>query len=275
MNRNLSETSQHGEKSFRGVVTGTRSNRPEATEIADFVDEARLVYVERNDRSLVSIMQDEGVSMVVVWEEEGPVLYHGEERFFYHPGMGKNRITRLRRGESDPLLRALDVEPGGKILDCTLGLASDALLVAYATGPTGRVLGLESSPIITAIVRWGIKKYAKGPVWLKEAMERIEVLHIEHQEFLRLQADKSFDVVYFDPMFRHPVAESAGISPLRSLANPAPLALETIAQARRVARCRVVMKERYGSEEFSRLGFTSVKSGNKSEICYGIIECGD
>ena len=37
----------------------------------------------------------------------------------------------------------------------------------------------------------------------------------DYEDFLREQADDSFDAVYFDPMFRHPFTESAGIHPLR------------------------------------------------------------
>ena len=79
------------------------------------------------------------------------------------------------------------------------------------------------------------------------------------------------DVIYFDPMFRHPFAESKNIAPLRPVANKNPLTLETIAEARRVARQRVVLKESGKSREFARLGFTERAGGRYSKVKYGVM----
>ncbi|NLV16167.1 MAG: class I SAM-dependent methyltransferase [Syntrophomonadaceae bacterium] len=252
-------------------MTETRTGFPDP-EMLMFAAGAGIPYSPRQDRSLARVMEDEKVSRVVVWEREGPILYGGEEKFFYHPSMGKNRVSRLRRGESDPLVQALDLAPGLEVLDCTLGLGADALVISYVVGSAGRVMGTESSPLVAAIVRWGIKKYVKGPVWLQEALDRIEIHTGDHFEILRSQPSQSFDIVYFDPMFRNPIAVCSGISPLRPLANPEPLMVEAVQEARRVARRRVVLKERYQSQEFQRLGFEQVQMSKKSEIAYGIMD---
>ncbi|NLB17158.1 MAG: class I SAM-dependent methyltransferase [Syntrophomonadaceae bacterium] len=254
------------------VVTETRTGSPGNSEMLEFAAEAGIRYSPRQDRSLALVMEDERVSWVVVWEREGPLLYRGGERFFYHPSMGKNRVSRLRRGESDPLVQAFDLGPGMEVLDCTLGLGADALVISYVVGSTGRVVGIESSSLVAAIVRWGIKKYAKGPVWLQQALDKIEVHAGNHFEVLQSQPSQSFDIVYFDPMFRNPITVSSGISPLRALANPEPLMIEAVQEAQRVARRRVVLKERYQSHEFHRLGFEQVQIGKKSEIAYGIMD---
>lgn len=47
---------------------------------------------------------------------------------------------------------------------------------------------------------------------------------------------------------------------------------ETVAEARRVARRRVVMKERRESEEFERLGFFEVVGGKYSRVSYGVMK---
>ena len=88
---------------------------------------------------------------------------------------------------------------------------------------------------------------------------------------MRGQADDSFDAVYFDPMFRHPFMESAGIHPLRFLADPRPVSAEAIREARRVARRRVVLKESSKSGEFARLGFSAFVGGKYSHVRYGVI----
>ena len=94
---------------------------------------------------------------------------------------------------------------------------------------------------------------------------------MDYLDYLRQQKDNSYDVVYFDPMFRKPLTASNGISPLRSVANHAPLSEEAVAEALRVARQRVVMKEASGSEEFARLGFHQLMGGKYSKVHYGVM----
>ena len=104
------------------------------------------------------------------------------------------------------------------------------------------------------------------------AMRRISVHAADALDYLRTQADGSYDAVYFDPMFRRPVHESEGMNALRALADARALTAEVIAEARRVARRRVVMKERQGSREFARLGFTDLAGGKYSRVAYGVME---
>ena len=59
---------------------------------------------------------------------------------------------------------------------------------------------------------------------------------------------------------------------LRILADMRALTDETITEARRVARCRVVMKERRESTEFARLGFAVIAGGRYSRVAYGVME---
>ena len=85
--------------------------------------------------------------------------------------------------------------------------------------------------------------YQSEMLWLQEAIKRIKVINCEHQSYLKQLEDKSFDVVYFDPMFRDPLLKSRALSPLKEVANHQPLELETIQQACRCARKRVVIKK--------------------------------
>jgi len=258
----------------RYVATETRSGNPGDPELMQFAAEAGVSYVLRRDRSIARIMAEEEADGVIVWKQEGPVLDLGGERFFYHPSMGKNRVSQIRKGHSDPMIEAMGLKRGWEVLDCTLGLGADALVVSFVVGDEGRIVGVESSPVTAAIVRWGIKKYSKGPAWLKAAMDRIEIICADHLEVLKQLPARSFDIVYFDPMFRHPIKSSCAISPLRQLADHRPLTEEAIAEALRVSRSRVVLKERVGSTEFERLGFKPVFTGEHRDIAYGIIEAG-
>jgi hypothetical protein len=86
-------------------------------------------------------------------------------------------------------------------------------------------------------------------------------------------ADRSFDIVYFDPMFRAPILKSSNVNPIRTLANMQPLTAEAIQQACRLARKKVVVKDAAGSSEFARLGINTIVGGKYSSISYGIIDC--
>ena len=79
-------------------------------------------------------------------------------------------------------------------------------------------------------------------------------------------------MIYFDPMFRHPLEKSISLSPLREVADMRALTRETIEEAKRVAKHRVVMKENARSAEFIRLGFEKVVGGTYSKVHYGVIE---
>jgi len=83
--------------------------------------------------------------------------------------------------------------------------------------------------------------------------------------------DKSMDIVYFDPMFRRGIEESSSVGQLRLFANLDPLSETVMEQAKRIARKRIVLKERKDSGEFERLGFSIVSRENMG-VAYGVLE---
>lgn len=253
------------------VVTTTQAGRVGA-DLAAFLEETGWEYVPRQRRSLETIRKATGAEGVVVWQEEGPVLHLANGRFFFHPSMAKNRLSQHRKGLTvDVMERLVGLRPGDSFLDCTLGLGADAIVASYLTGAVGRVVGLESSPVVAPIVKWGMKVYTTPMAWLGEAIRRIEVVQAAHLSYLRAQPSESYDIVYFDPMFAVPVMKSQAISPLRSVADHSPLSREAVEEGTRVARRRVVVKERRESPVFARLGINDVRGGESSRVAYGII----
>ncbi len=253
------------------IVTTTRSMVNTNHLLMEFLTEVGLPFVERKGQSISQIKKNYNAEGVIVWQEGGPILHIGGQKFFYHPSMAKNRIAIFRKkGLLDPLIEALDLTNGDKVLDCTLGLGADAAVIAYFN-PNGYIAGLESSFIIANIIKWGMKLYSSELTWLNEAIKRIEVIKVEHLSYLQSLPDNSFDLVYFDPMFRTPLLKSEPLSPLRLLANPKPLSSATVNEACRVARKRVVIKELAGNQEFSRLGITRFSGSPNNKITYGII----
>ncbi|MCK9905827.1 class I SAM-dependent methyltransferase, partial [Frankia sp. Cpl3] len=166
------------------------------------------------------------------------------------------RIKRLERGDTDIMLSACQIQPGDQVLDATLGLGADAIVFAHGVGSTGRVVGIESQPLIASLVTDGLRYWQTDSPALTQAMRKIEVVSCHHLDFLREQPDKAFDVVYFDPMFEVRIEASGGIEGIRQYANDAVLSEEAIQQARRVARRRVVLKEGKAGRLYERFGFT-------------------
>ncbi len=257
-------------------VTTTQRKEP-YPHLEEFLAESGLPFFPRNGNSVARLIRENDLSGMIVWKQNGPELYMAgaEQPFFYHPSMAKNRLTAWRKKQQpDALARAAGIHPGDAFLDCTLGMGADALAASYFVEAAGHVVGVECSPLIALIVRWGMRLYAETTehLWMRPALSRIEVVQADYEEYLKNLPEKSFDVVYFDPMFRQPVYESQAISVIRSLANPAPLSPEAVREACRVARRCVLLKEKQASGEFERLGFTLVHESQTSKLAYGRIE---
>lgn len=266
------------------VTTGRKAGEHEIERARRLARQWGLLYLPREGRSIARIREEgrtAGVTgeLVLVVEDSDLSLYQadsrGETRFHYHPGMGLSRVRRVMRGEDDWMLRAMDVRDGDHILDATMGLASDLLVASYAAGPAGRVVGLESEPLIALVVKEGLQSYDDPRPEVVAAMRRIQVVLADYRDYLRGQATKSFDVVYFDPMFERPVEESQQIAPLRRLANPALLDFDALEEAVRVARRRVVVKDRRDGPYATSGRFDQVTGGPKSRIAFCIKLAGE
>ncbi|MDD2233513.1 MAG: class I SAM-dependent methyltransferase [Desulfitobacteriaceae bacterium] len=215
---------------------------------------------------------------------KGVYLNDGGQNLHFHPSMTLLRIMNIYKGNSDRYLIATGLKSGDTLLDLTMGLGNDALVGAWAVGEQGKVIGVEYSPVICALVSDGLQSLAsnhvpksknpdKNRAWetLSLAAARIKVTWSDHNSFLCRQPSASADVVFFDPMFRYTPRKSASIKPLYSWSNLQSLRIEVIHESCRVARRCVVLKERKGSSEFSRLGFDILSGGKYSQVDYGLI----
>jgi 16S rRNA (guanine1516-N2)-methyltransferase len=235
--------------------------------------ELGVPLVPRRRDSLSDLFRKTGMDRaVIVTKQEWRYADQAGNRFFFHPNMSALRIKHLMQGQSDPLVSVAGIKPGDHVLDCTLGMGADAIVAAYATGPQGKVVALESEPVIAAIVRRGLSTYQTEREELNRAMRRVEVVQGDYREILPTLPDESFDIVMFDPMFRETVKASAAMQALKPVANPAPLDERSVLEALRVARRAVLLKERPKSGEFERLGFEIAKLS--SQYAWGVIRKG-
>jgi 16S rRNA G966 N2-methylase RsmD len=211
-------------------------------------------------------------------------LEYKDHTFFFHPSISLLRMINIKRGIKDRFLEAVGLVEGDSLLDATMGLASDALIASWAVGARGKVIAIEYSPLVFMLVKEGlerlekiipskVKNAEKQEAWLElaKASSLIRPICADHQSVINGLSDSSIDVIYFDPMFRNTIASSSSIKPLKEWSYPEPLRIETIRQACKVARKRVVLKERRNGGEFERLGFKLLDGSRYNPIGFGII----
>jgi ubiquinone/menaquinone biosynthesis C-methylase UbiE len=231
-------------------------------------------FVVRKGKSLETIKTEYNVDVIILITQKGLTAHTPAGDLFFHLSMADLRIKNLINGKHDHMIAAMDLQPGMSLLDCTLGLGSDAIVASYFTGCNGNVVGLEGSPVIALITAEGLKNFATETDDLCQALRRITVINTDYLNYLKALPDHSFDVVYFDPMFRRPVDSSSHIKPLRFLADNRPLTPEAVREALRVAKHRVVVKETRGSQVFAELGINKTIGGKYSSIQYGVVDVG-
>ena len=129
------------QKTFKFAVTVGRSENVALEKLAQtWAVKFGVKYVERGSRgSLGFLLAQEQVEALLVATNKGPQVYTASGTFFFHPSMAVLRVQRLKKHESDHFSAALALKPGMRVLDCTMGLASDAVVASFITGRTGTV----------------------------------------------------------------------------------------------------------------------------------------
>lgn len=259
------------------VTTALGAAAAEVAAAGDAAARHGFPFLPRGRRGLAALATAAGAeAVVVVGADRVSLLLDGATRR-WDPGMGVLRARRLAGGERrgdpsrDTFLDAARLRPGESVLDCTLGLGADALVAAAAVGSAGRVVGLESSPALALLAELGLARLARVGM---PAAARVEVRAADAAQVLAALPDRSFDLVAFDPMFRHPRAQPAGFDLVRRLGDPRPLAPATLARARRVARRGVLVKDGTPGWDLARLGLTPLPSARGAHRLYALVEPG-
>lgn len=208
--------------------------------------ELPAIYLPRNKQALSRFFTD--VARVLVVYKDRLVLEQvGGQSLFFHPDTAMLRIKAGR----DPLLELIGDKPK-TILDCTMGLASDSIVLASAGH---QVTALESSQLIHFMVSRGLKEFDSGNEAVNQAMRSIEAIWTDSLPYLKNQADKSVDVIYFDPMFSKEIKESDNLDGLKPFANYSALSEEILVEAKRVARRKIIIKAHFRDSVFEEFGF--------------------
>lgn len=190
-------------------------------------------------------------------------IRRGSTTWGWHPGL---LHTRREAGWTHPLVRALGLRIGDRVLDTTLGLGTDA---AFLAGLTGRaVVGIERVPAVGLLTAEG----------LRAAGHAVHVIVAEAATVLRGLPDACFDAIQIDPMFPPGTGTTASLDLLRAVSGPAPVAPPDldelrwlVDEARRVARRRVVIRDVAEGPLLERLGPDEVVWPRKRRrVRYGV-----
>jgi len=254
------------------VTTAGRTNQDMINKAIDIAANLEVPYLPRKKKSINQLQEKTNSDCLVIGKERFELFEKGSPLpFFFHPNSAMFRIKRLLSGEHDPFADAAQLSSGMTVLDCTMGLASDAIVASYLVGKEGHVTGIEGQKYLAYVVQEGLKDWDSGLPSMNEAMKRITVIHTTALDFLKNQPDETIDCVYFDPMFEETVLESDGIKGLGQFAIHDDLTEETIKEALRVAKFRVILKEHYKSQRFEKYSF-QVNRRKTAKFHFGFIE---
>ena len=181
----------------------------------------------------------------------------------FHPDTAALRI----KAPHDALVSLLGKSPK-TILDTTMGLASDSLVMATAGN---QVTALESQDVIFQVVSRGLASYQTDDKQLKKVMRSIKAIKSDSLSFLKAQADNSFDIIYADPMFSEIIKESENLEAIKPLANGSRLTEEWLKEAKRVARDKIIIKAHFRDTVFEELGFERQVRPNQ-KLHYGVMD---
>lgn len=258
---------------IKTIVTTAGRPDEESLQLAEHAcQKLQISFVERRKKSVKKLAEQNQSNVIVAGKQRYEYYPFGvEEPFFFHPSSAAFRLKRVARGEKDPFLQAVKLQKGDSMLDCTLGMGTDSMLAAFTVSDEGTVIGCEGNPNVAFIVSEGMQKYDTSTLPLLKCMEQIMIKSSLAIDFLKKQPEKSFDVVYMDPMFEETIEESTNFTPLRDAGLHESLSDEWMAEAKRVAKKRVVLKAHYRSPLFERYHFyRNVRLTAKFH--YGVIE---
>lgn len=250
-------------KASLAVTLGGRPDGRRETAARTFAEQWQLPFLPRPPRAALEELWHL-TDALLLFERNDIALRSPSGCLRFSPGMAAMRIKTMPNGNGlDPLIRWGELQSGDHILDCTLGLGADAWMAAHLVGSTGRVVGLERSFPLYALVSEGLKLYLTSP-----RDGPIEVTYASAEAYLCGQADRAFDCILFDPMFEKPRKSNQAFDRLREFADPSPLTQKMLEEARRVARRWVLVKGGRYSQDLKKLHLTPLPASRSATVVW-------
>ena len=244
------------------ITTSLRENDDLLKRARIIGEKLSLPIIKRQKQSVTKLIKGrEG--LLLVYDNKLCLVNQDGSELVFHPDTAMLRI----KSSHDALIDLLGKEPL-QILDSTMGLASDSIVMAYA-GHT--VTAVESHPIIHFIISEGLQHYQSDSEVLNKAMRSIHTVCAKNLAYLKTLPDNSYDVIYCDPMFSERITESKNLDGLRQYANDTAFSEEFLREAKRVARKKIIIKAHFRDKVFEIYGFKQFVRPNQ-KFHYGVIE---
>ncbi len=251
------------------VTTSGQPDDAVRAEARAFAHRLGVPFLDRRAKAPLHRLFEGAGDVFLVFERAHVSLWDAKGTFRWSPGMAALRLLTFGRGEKDNLVEAAQIRAGEVVLDCTFGLGQDALVAARAVGEGGRVLAVEKSLPLYAITTAGLSRLGPLP-----GACPVEPRCEDAATALRSMADRSVDVVLFDPMFSRPKKAQPAFEMLRRHACHHPLTASMLEDARRVARRAVVVKGTRDSDDLAKLGLRPLPQSRYSALAWARLDCG-
>ena len=134
------------------------------------------IYQDRGKRTMKQIYRQAEGALVL---NKNELIYYDAEgqKLFFHPNTAWLRALNGR----DPLLEALACPAGASVLDATMGMASDSLVMQYFGY---QVTALESNPLVHLIVSDGLSRFVMEDSRFTQAMRDLVTYCQDYQTYL-------------------------------------------------------------------------------------------
>lgn len=256
-----------------GITTIRNVTRPVKEEAWARAEALGLPYYRR-EGTLDDMMTAFHLEGFLVYGKDLPYYYGGGGEYHYHFGTSVLRKGQMEQGHEDRLCRLLPDKEDLNVLDATFGQGGDSLTMSWFLGDRGHVTALEKSTALWEIGQAAIDSYEDSKEEeLTRALRRITLIHEDFRIFLEKAEPKSFDVIYFDPMFKAPVKRRENnMEGFRKAAAYDSLTEEILGLAQRTAAMRIIVKERPFSRLFSTGLFHFVDRRKGQSTAYGVMD---
>lgn len=254
-----------------GITTGYKPTDEQCLQAQKLASEWQLPYMERGHASLRRLAERTRISHWLVQLQRGLVATDEKTRLEFHLQMAKLRALNWERKRQDHFADLLHETSPERFLDATFGRGSDAIMAGYTLPENVEIIALEKSFPVYAVGREGLHsmKVPEAPA-LTAALRRIHLLHADVSDYLKKQPDNRFDVIYFDFMFHHTVSQTNNLADLRIFAAQSGLDEMLWEEAKRVAKKRIIVKNRPFASWFKTHPPTFLRGGTYSRVVYGV-----
>lgn len=254
-----------------GITTGYKPTNEQRLQAQKLASEWQLPYVERGHASLRRLAERTRIFHWLVQLQRGLVATDGKTRLEFHLQMAKLRALNWERKRQDHFADLLHEVSPERFLDATFGRGSDAIMAAYTLPENVEIIALEKSFPVYAVGRDGLRSMqVPEAAALTAALRRIHLLHADVSDYLKKQPDNRFDVIYFDFMFHHTVSQTNNLADLRIFAAQSGLDEILWEDAKRVAKKRIIVKNRPFASWFKTHPPTFLRGGTYSRVVYGV-----